>query len=123
MKRLIFPLIITVVFMIPAKNAHANISMNGTSDDDSSKIEQVTVKITGMHCGGCSAAINNALLKKDGVLGSSASYPGDVASIVYIPSKIGEKDIIKAIRKMGYKVAKIEEDDDDDDDDDDDKTE
>jgi|GEM_PF-181468 len=64
----------------------------------------VTLKITGMTCGGCANHIHSALSKKDGIIESEVKYPGDVAIIKYDPEKITEKEIIATIEKAGYKA-------------------
>lgn len=69
----------------------------------------VKLKITGMTCAGCSNHVATALKALDGVVEQKVEYPGDVATVKYNPAKTSVADIIKAIEKMGYKVAKVSE--------------
>ena len=76
---------------------------------DSTEAKSVTVKITGMHCGGCSWGIHNALTEVKGFISDDISYPGDISTIKYDPEKTSEQKIIKAIKKTGYGVTKVDE--------------
>ena len=76
---------------------------------DSTQTKTVKLKITGMTCGGCANHIHNALSKKQGVISDDVSYPGDVATIKYDPDKITEEEIIKAIKKTGFKAEVLKE--------------
>ena len=62
------------------------------------------IKITGMSCAGCANHIHTALSKTEGVISDKVKYPGDIAIIKYIPSKISEDQIVKVIEKAGYKA-------------------
>lgn len=75
-----------------------------------SEPKSVTLKVTGMTCGGCANNIHSALSKKDGILENEVKFPGDVAIVKYNPDKITEMDIITTIEKAGYKaeVLKVE---------------
>ena len=67
----------------------------------------VTLKITGMTCGGCANHVSMALSKVDGIISEDISYPGDKNTITYDQKKTSEKDIIAAIEKTGYKAEVI----------------
>lgn len=69
----------------------------------------VTLKITGMTCGGCSKTIHSSLSKKDGILENEVKFPGDMAIVKYDPAKITEKEIVAIIEKAGYKTEIIKE--------------
>ena len=66
-----------------------------------------TFKITGMHCNSCSQNIEGEL--EDKVNNVKASYSKEEAIVDFDPSKISEKEIIKTIEKLGYKVISSKE--------------
>lgn len=83
----------------------ANAQKLALTDIIKGEVKTVTLKITGMTCGGCANHISASLKKLDGVLEHEVKFPGDVATIKYDPGKTSEKDIIVAIEKVGkYKV-------------------
>ena len=47
----------------------------------------VTLRVAGMTCGGCEAAVRNAARKIDGVKDVKASYEKGIAEVIYDPSK------------------------------------
>ena len=113
MKRSLF-YIITILAFLSFAGQHALALSNSTdklslAGSDSTEVKSVTVKITGMHCGGCSWGIHNALTEQKGFISDDISYPGDIATIKYNPEKTTEQKIIKAIKKTGYGVTKVEE--------------
>ena len=64
-----------------------------------------TVKVTGMTCGGCEAAVKLAAKKVTGVKEARASYSKGIAEVTYDPSKTTPDAIAKAIaEKTGYKA-------------------
>lgn len=65
-----------------------------------------TVKVTGMTCSGCEAAVKIAAKQIDGVTAASASYAKGTADVTYDPAKTSPEAIAKAIAaKTGYKTA------------------
>lgn len=72
--------------------------------DSNSKPGEVTLKITGMTCAGCTNQIHTALSKTNGVIKNEVKYPGNVAIIKFDASKISVPEIIKVIEKTGYKA-------------------
>ena len=85
-----------------AKAAEPNVLAYAIGDE-----KTVTLKITGMTCGGCANHVSVALSKVDGIISEDVSYPGDKNTITYDPNKTSEKDIIAAIEKTGYKAKVI----------------
>ena len=67
----------------------------------------VTLKVTGMTCGGCANHISTWLEKLDGVLEHEVKFPGDIATVKYDPDKVSEKEIIAAIEKTGKYKAEV----------------
>jgi len=66
----------------------------------------VSLKVTGMTCGGCADQIRNALMKLDGVYDAVVSHETGVASVQFDGKKIDEAKVGEAIVKAGYKVEK-----------------
>lgn len=67
-----------------------------------------TMKVTGMTCSGCEAAVKLAAKKVDGVKDAKASYAKGTADVTYDPAKTGPDAIAKAIaEKTGYKTAVV----------------
>lgn len=82
----------------------ANAQTSLQENKQQTETKTVTLKITGMTCGGCAKHIHSALSKKDGIIENEVKYPDGVAVIKYDPKKITVSDIIKTIEKSGYKA-------------------
>lgn len=64
-----------------------------------------TIKVTGMTCAGCEAAVKIAAKQVDGVKGAKASYAKGTAEVTYDSAKTSPDAIAKAItQKTGYKT-------------------
>lgn len=66
--------------------------------------KEVSLKITGMTCAGCTNQIHTALSKTEGVIKNEVKYPGNVAVIKFDPSKISVSKLIEVIQKSGFKA-------------------
>ena len=65
----------------------------------------ITMKVTGMTCSGCEAAVKIAAKQVDGVTDAKASYAKGTAEIAYDSTKTSPDAIAKAIaQKTGYKT-------------------
>jgi Cu+-exporting ATPase len=62
------------------------------------------LKVTGMVCAACTAAIEKALKNLDGVSRAEINLGTEMASVEYDPEKLGLVDIEKTIRDVGYDV-------------------
>ena len=64
-----------------------------------------TLKVTGMTCAGCEAAVKIAAKRVEGVTDVAVSYNKATAQVTYDPAKTTPEAIAKAIReKTGYKA-------------------
>src|SRR5438552_10829194 len=64
-----------------------------------------TLKVTGMTCAGCEAAVKIAAKKVDGVTDVAVSYDKATADVTYDPAKTTPDAIAKVIsEKTGYKA-------------------
>lgn len=58
--------------------------------------------ITGMSCAACSARVQNAVEKLNGVKSCSVNLLKNTMDVTYIETEINENDIITAVKKSGY---------------------
>lgn len=64
-----------------------------------------TLKVTGMTCGGCEAAVKMAAKRVDGVTSATASAKSGTAEVNYDPSKTSPDAIAKAVStSSGFKA-------------------
>ena len=66
---------------------------------------ELTLTISGMHCGGCATGIAAMLKRTEGVLKAEVSYEERRAVVAYDPAKTSPDKIVDVIEKMGYKAA------------------
>ena len=67
-----------------------------------------TMKVTGMTCSGCEAAVKIAAKQVDGVKDAKASYAKGTAEVTYDPAKTTPGAIAKRIaQKTGYKTEVV----------------
>lgn len=82
--------------------------VGGTADAQNGKSpanEIVTLKVTGMTCGGCEAAVQYGARKVDGVKAVKASSDKGIAEVTYDPAKTSPAAIAKVItEKSGFKA-------------------
>ncbi len=67
--------------------------------------QELTLKVTGMTCGGCESAIRRVLSMVDGVTSATASHQAGEVKVVFEPSKTNRAKIEQAIETAGYEVA------------------
>ncbi|RLE66110.1 MAG: heavy metal translocating P-type ATPase [Thermoprotei archaeon] len=66
------------------------------------------MKIVGMHCATCAITIERKLKSLRGVIDAQVSLASESADIVYDPGKVSMKEIVRAVRDVGYDVYKEE---------------
>ncbi len=64
----------------------------------------LTIQVGGMTCASCSARVERATGKLDGVLSSSVNLATERATVVYDPQKIRQSEIRGAIERAGYRA-------------------
>jgi copper chaperone len=67
-------------------------------------MEQLTLSVTGMTCGGCENAVKRAVSALDGVADVSASHGENRVTLTYDPSKVDRAAIARRIEGAGYTV-------------------
>jgi copper chaperone len=68
-------------------------------------VENLTLSVSGMTCGGCENAVKRTLLKLDGVHDVTASHRDRVVTVRYETDKVGPATIHGRIESLGYKVT------------------
>ena len=66
------------------------------------------MKIVGMHCATCAITIERKLRSLNGVVNANVNFAAEEAVVTYDKSKVGLKDIVRAVRDVGYDVYKEE---------------
>ena len=66
--------------------------------------KKAELKVSGMVCAACTAAIEKALRNLDGVAAAFVNLGTETASVEYDPEKLSLNDLEKAVRDAGYDV-------------------
>jgi copper chaperone CopZ len=67
--------------------------------------EKIELKVLGMACGGCKAAVEKALQSLEGVSSARVELAEKKAYVEYDSGKIIPADLKKAIEKAGYRTG------------------
>ena len=70
-------------------------------------MEQVTLNVTGMSCGGCENAVRRAVGSIAGVATVAASHKNNQVTVEFDPARATLAKITEAIGTAGYQVAAI----------------
>lgn len=68
----------------------------------------VTLRITGMTCGGCVLGVRKVLTRLDGVARADVSYEKGTAVVQFDAAKVAPAQMIAAIRTLGYSAVVAE---------------
>jgi copper chaperone len=68
-------------------------------------MQTTTLKISGMTCGGCVAAVQRVLNGLDGVDKAEVSLAESSATVQYEPARVKPADLQAAIEDAGYEVV------------------
>ena len=69
------------------------------------KDKLLLIKIEGMHCHKCEAAIRKAIAANPGVHEVEVDFPSRQASVLFDPSSVSVKDLTQSVTGLGYKVT------------------
>ncbi len=69
------------------------------------KNDSITFQIGGMHCTGCSSAVEKAILKQDGVVSANVNLAAEKAFVDFDSSIISTDQIKESIKNAGYEVV------------------
>lgn len=78
---------------------------NAGYEVEEEKGESVTLQIGGMHCTGCSSAVEKALKKQEGIIQANVNLAAEKAFVDYNPSQISLDAIRESIENAGYEVV------------------
>jgi copper chaperone CopZ len=67
--------------------------------------EKLELKVLGMACAGCKAAVEKALLSLDGVSSARVELAEKKAYVEYDSDRLAPADLKRAIEKAGYKIG------------------
>ncbi len=73
--------------------------------DKHPKTKDVTLNVKGMTCGGCESKVKNVLSALNGVSDVKVSHKDGKAELHLEEGKASVDDLIKAVKKLGYKVT------------------
>jgi Cu+-exporting ATPase len=65
---------------------------------------ELTLPVTGMTCANCSAAVERALKRADGVAEAAVNFASERALVRFDPGVVGEDELVARIRDAGYDV-------------------
>jgi copper ion binding protein len=68
-------------------------------------MEQLTLTVTGMTCGGCENAVKRAVSRVAGVSAVNASHADNQVTVEYNAAQVDRAQIAEAITKAGYQVS------------------
>ena len=68
------------------------------------KLTKIKFLIEGITCTGCAMDMENIMLDMDGVEEASVNYADGEFVIEYNPGEIEENNIIKKVKKLGFKT-------------------
>ena len=74
-----------------------------------SRIEKITLKISGMSCSSCSNNVQKKLNSIDGIINASVNIATEKGQVEYDNGKIGVQEILEAVEAAGYKGILDEE--------------
>jgi copper chaperone CopZ len=77
----------------------------GTVMQDVQNDKLLLIKIEGMHCHKCEAAIRKALSAQPGVHEVEVDFPSKMASVLFDPTAVQVKDLTASVGTAGYRVA------------------
>ncbi len=67
--------------------------------------ETLTLKVTGMTCGGCENAVKRAVGQLEGVTEVAASHKAEQVVVTYDAARLGREAIAAKIQRLGYQVV------------------
>ncbi len=74
-----------------------------------SENKKMTIKTKGMHCVSCEHIIKETILDIDGVKNAKVNYVTEKVTVEFDPEKTNIKNIMKAIKKVGYEPEEIDQ--------------
>jgi copper chaperone CopZ len=98
-------LVLTAAILISGVATTMAVRAQATQTKPAEATKVCTMKVTGMTCSGCEAAVKIAAKQIDGVKDAKASHAKGTAEVTYDSAKTSPDAIAKAIaQKTGYKT-------------------
>jgi Cu+-exporting ATPase len=79
-----------------------------SSDDTRADVTTARLSITGMHCGSCSALIEETLTEQPGVVEASVDLDAARAVVRFDPAQLGTADLCGLVDGVGYEATVLE---------------
>ncbi|MBA3497498.1 MAG: heavy-metal-associated domain-containing protein [Gemmatimonadales bacterium] len=70
-------------------------------------LSQVTLRVEGMTCGGCTLATRKVLVRLPGVKRADVSYERRQAVVTYDPAKVTPAQMIAAVKTLNYTATVV----------------
>ncbi|MFA4885302.1 MAG: copper chaperone CopZ [Desulfotomaculaceae bacterium] len=67
-------------------------------------MEKITLKVEGMSCGHCKAAVEKALKETNGVRDAEVNLTSKAVEVTYDQDRVDRAGLVKAIEDAGYDV-------------------
>lgn len=71
----------------------------------SSDVSTITLTIEGMHCGSCSALVEETLIEMPGVESASVDLDAGSAAVTFHAEEIGANELADIVTDAGYKTT------------------
>ncbi|MFW5897783.1 MAG: heavy metal translocating P-type ATPase [Halanaerobium sp.] len=71
--------------------------------------EKISFSIDGMNCAACSAAVEKALNKSEGIYQANVNIATEKGSVEYNPEVLGKNDFREIVKNAGYELARFED--------------
>ena len=75
------------------------------TQDNVNACETLKLGVTGMTCAACSAAVERALKRKEGVKSASVNLITGLADVAYDPTRVQPEELAAAVKKAGYEPS------------------
>ncbi len=82
--------------------------MTSTNQTDASGAATAILSIEGMHCGSCSALIEETLIEQPGVLEASVDLDAARAVVRFDAGQLGVNDLCGLVGGAGYEATELE---------------
>lgn len=78
-------------------------------EEDNSKVEKVTLKVSGMTCTACSSRVEKTINKIEGITTANVNFAVEKVTIEYDTKKVRLSEIKKKVSDLGYELILDEE--------------
>lgn len=97
-------LVLTFLFFVPMAGALPAGSGIAVAEAQAAETSRVTLRIDGMTCGSCAAAVKVKLERLDGVREARVSFDEKRARVTYDARQVTPQRMIEAIEDLGYRA-------------------